>query len=219
MCAVGCTETATPAELSHPQLLGIRAEPPLIAPGQRCALSSLLAGPEGEITDVTASWKVVGAPGKPPIGHVETTASGVEYVAPDSVMPEGDEPIAVAAVEMTVEVDGYTLVGQKLVGVGPGVHENPMLVEVTIDGDVVDDTAEVTIPVGATVPITATAEPSVKDNGQIAWYATAGEIEIYRGPQTELRAPDSATGAVMFVIARDGLGGIAWRQIPLRFAK
>lgn len=212
--AVGCTDLATPAELSHPQILGIRAEPPLIAPGDSATLSALIAGPDGAI-DAVATWTVVAAPGQPPLGHVETTAGAAVYVAPETV-PATDSGIAIAEVELSTTVDGYDMVAQKLIGIGAGAHPNPTLTEISINGTAASGT-EIVVPIGATVPLSATTDPAVGESGQIAWYATAGEIEIYRGADTEMVAPAKAASAVLFVVARDGLGGIDWREIHVRF--
>jgi hypothetical protein len=72
------------------------------------------------------------------------------------------------------------------------------------------------IPAGGRAGLEVALDREPTENGGVAWYATVGEVEPYRQPVTEIAAPDEPTDGWLFVVVRDGLGGIGWRSAALR---
>jgi hypothetical protein len=57
---------------------------------------------------------------------------------------------------------------------------------------------------------------ALTDAGGFAWFSTVGDIERYLDAETTLEVKEEleATGWI-FVVARNGVGGISWRSIMI----
>jgi len=212
--AVGCGDLATPSELARPQVLAVRADPPGLAEGARAELSILLAGPDGLIDDAQVAWAVAEpTPELPAIGEVEIDGEGRVWYVPPPVI--GTPMLTSVQATATVGPD-TVLVALKGIGIGlPLSTANPTVDDLLIDGQSIEDGDTVELDVGATVELDVLATPPPTDNYIISWYATIGEIELYRRAPTELIAPDEAGSGVLYVVYRDDRGGVAWRSCEL----
>jgi hypothetical protein len=212
--AAGCNDLATPAELARPQILAVRADPPAIPAGSSSELSILIAGPEGTIDDATLSWTVAEpTPELPAIGAIEIDGDErVWYVAPSEV----GSP-SVATVEVSAQVDSESaLVALKGIGVGVNnATENPNVDDLVIDGQSFADGDAVTVQRDQVVSLDAVVSPPPTNNAIISWYATLGEIELYRRAPTELIAPAETGEGWLYIVYRDARGGVAWRHVAL----
>jgi hypothetical protein len=199
-----CTDFATPSELSHPQIIAIRATPPLVAAGERAELSVLVAGPNGRIEPRAVTWR----------GRIEVVGETVWYTAPDDVQPGGIFEELAATVELA---DGTELAAVKSIGVGlPLAADNPSITEVRADGQAMAAGDAIVLDLERTITLDLSVEPAPTDDAIFSWYSTAGEIDLYRRSPTELAALDEPATGALFVVYRDGFGGIDWRELALR---
>ena len=122
----GCeTLGATPAELSRPQILAIRADPPAIQVGQTSTLSILVADPDGVVANPDVTWALTTVdPDEQPLG----TLMGDGYTAPATLAEEFVAELVVAR----VLIAGKELTASKVISVGTDVRDNPALVGFTV---------------------------------------------------------------------------------------
>lgn len=206
-----CTDFATPAELTKPTVLAVVAEPPLVAPGEATELSIVMAGPDGPMTPDAVSWRLVETlPGVPPFGEVDGGAGAATYQAPDELpaLPEGVPPVT--SIEATVEADGTSVVVVKAVVVADVPAANPAIAVLAIGGEVAGD--RVVVGAGETVDLDVGTDPPPGEDAAFAWYSTAGEIERYQSNPAALVVEDDGW---LFVVFRDGRGGVAWRAVEV----
>ena len=204
-----CDDFATPAELETPQILGIAADPPAVAPGAATTMSLLVAGPDGEIETPSVVWEVVSLnPAFPPVGTVDDGSGAPIYTAPDMVEQEP----TLAMVQASVQTSDGLLLGQKAVVVAPFIASNPTLVKFT--ADTVDLlTNDLQLAQGQTVSLELGIDPEQDQDTTYSWYSTIGSIEQYRSAPAEMVAPDEAGSGWLFAVIRDGRGGIVWHKV------
>jgi hypothetical protein len=68
------------------------------------------------------------------------------------------------------------------------------------------------------IEVSATMAPDPGESGTYAWYTTVGDIPRYRDQTTILELTEESTtsgSGWMFVVGRDGQGGIAWKSVPV----
>ena len=65
------------------------------------------------------------------------------------------------------------------------------------------------------VAIDVAIEPAAGEDARFAWYSSAGEIERYQSTPAELVAAEDAGRGWLFVVVRDGLGGVAWHGVEV----
>ena len=209
----GCNDLATPAELVRPQVLAIRADPPAIPPGEASALSILVADQDGAVPSPEVTWEATaGNPGEPPLGSVAVGDGGeVIYTAPDAI----SEELAIATVTARVASDAGELVAVKAIGIGDLPLSNPELMAFTADGaDLLADQT-LTLEVGQTVSLAVDIGQASGDMTTFAWYATAGTIDLYQSNPVDMVARDEPGSGWLFVVVRDGLGGVVWQAIEV----
>ncbi len=214
--AAACDDFRSPAEIVEPQLFGVRAVPPAVAPGEQARLEFLIADVDGPRADIPASWAVIEGPGgAEPLGTVAATESGVVYTAPDEVDVDGDEP-AIAAIEAVIELPHREVVAVKTLRVGEP-RENPRIERVTLDGEGIDERGEVAA--GSEVELDVTADIPLDRVNDVSWAATAGELELFlRTPVTWVIPDDAGGTAWLYVAIRDGEGGGDWAAFPIDVA-
>jgi hypothetical protein len=215
LCAsTACTDFATPAELTKPTVLAIVADPPLVATGGTSELSVVLAGPDGPMSADQVEWALVETfPGVPPFGAVSAGAAPGEatFTVPDPLPPQPDGALPVSTVQATVTAGEETIVVVKAMVVADLPSANPEITALAIGGDVVDNA--VTVTAGATVPLDVGTEPAPSDDATYAWYSTVGEIQDYQSNPCELVVAQAPGEGWLFVVVRDGRGGVAWRGV------
>ena len=210
MAGGACDDFATPAELDRTQIIAVRAEPPIIPAGGETELDVFVAGPMGRTTDVQLTWAVTPTvPDTLPLGEVRLDGDRAFYVA-----PAGVSEITAAAVELKVGADSRVLTAIKAIVIGAPAVGNPVISEVRAAQMTVEDGEAIMAEPNTELALEVVVDPALTDSGQVAWYSTAGEIEFYRSEQTTLLVDDAAAGVVI-VVVRNGLGGVAWRQIDV----
>lgn len=206
---VGCNDLAQPSDLARPQILAVQADPPALAAGERALLSIVVAGPEGFITPAVTRWDLQ----EPSFGNLELEGDGSVYLRAPAELDE----VVFAAVEVSADLDDdSTLVAIKGTAMGVDtVPANPAITDLRIDGASVDDGGSVRLERGATIELDADTEPAPGQFHEFAWYATYGEIDLFRVSPTELVVPDEAAEGTLILVYRDGLGGVTWRSATI----
>jgi hypothetical protein len=212
-CAAGgCKEFATPADLDRDQILAIVTEPPSVGLGERSAVSILVAGPSGELAPAVGWSMMELAAGVAPVGSVEVDPDGgATYLAPDQRPPE--LPTA-GLLRAEVASASEPMIGVKAVVVGEVGLANPVVAGFSADGEDLLASPEITAAAGDAVAIAVELDAPDDDDAMFAWYTSLGTIERYRSNPTELVADEVGEGW-LFVVVRDGLGGVAWRKAHL----
>ena len=213
LLACACTEFATPAELSRAQVLAISAEPPAVPPAETTTLTILVADSDGPIATPDVSWTVTPLrPGDVPLGEV-ASIGGVQatYRAP----PEIAETPAFDAVQTSVQIDPSSppLIAIKAIVIGDLPLFNPTLSSFTV-GDIDALTSDsITLSRGERVALAITTESVDAEGKSVAWYSTVGTIERYQSTPADMVVSDEPGSGWLIVVARDGLGGVVWREV------
>ena len=211
LAAAGCTDFASPAELIKPTVLAVIAEPPVVAPGEDTQLTAVVADGSGELTGLPMRWSLVETyRGVPPMG----TLTGSTYTAPDPIpaLPANAPPID--SVRLEVDTGVTTLVNVKFVAVGAVDLTNPTISSFTV-GSAEAAAGPITVARGAALDLAITADPPLTDDARFAWYSSAGEIVKYQSNPTTMTAADDAGAGWLFVVVRDGKGGMAWQGVEI----
>ncbi len=214
LASAACTDFASPAELTKPTVLAVIADPPLVAPGATTTLTVAMAGPEGVVIPDDVQWRLAETlPGVPPLGEVTGDDAGASYTAPAELpeLPEGSLPLD--SVEATITVGGETVIVIKAILITELAAANPAITSFTIgEADAVDG---LTIARDAPVALAITTDPAPGEDATFAWYSTVGLIDQYQSNPTELIGAEAARQGWLFVVMRDGRGGVAWRGVSL----
>lgn len=218
LLAAGCTDFATPAELTKPTILAITAEPPVVAPGASAVLETVVVDGSGVLDGLTQRHALVETyPGVPPMGRLEDDGGVLRYVAPDPVPALPDDAPPLDSVQIDVDTPAGTLRAVKLMLVTDAVATaNPVISRLTIgDTDVIAAPGPIVLARETAVAIDVAIDPPAGDDARFAWYSSAGLIERYQSTPSELVAAEDARGGWLFVVVRDGLGGVAWHGVPV----
>lgn len=229
---IGCTDFRSPADLKHPQVLGVRLEPPQLRPGERARLDGLLTDAEGIVTVAPPVAVALSAdPGgrsAPPEAamFIERADNDFWMRAPDEATVAAvlaalglpaDAPLRLP-VRATFVVGGEERRADKIVTVLPTMGPtaptpNPVVADLLVAGFAVGSGAAV-IDVGVTSPLEALTLPDHPAPLSYAWYAGLGDLEGFRQPAARITAIAPGEGTLL-VVVRDDRGGIAWKQAPL----
>jgi hypothetical protein len=211
----GCEKFPTPAELDHPTVLAVIADPPVIAPGASSRLTVIAADYDGPIAAPPTGWALVPTfPGVEPMGRVVANADGsATYTAPDPVPALPDKVPPVDSVQATVAV-APQVVAVKLVVVQAGVvSPNPVITDITLDGVSIANGG--TIGVNAPAQLAMTVDGTPDENWSYAWYATAVRIPHYQSNPTDVEGADAPLDGWIYAVVRDGRGGAAVRAVQV----
>lgn len=210
-----CGDFPTPAELTKPTILAVIADPPLVAEGESTTLSVVVAGPEGPMTPETADWALAETfSGVPPIGALVANGDGTAtYTAPEELPELPDGVVPVDSVQLDVTAGDLTLTSIKAVVITDVPAANPAITSMVV-GEV---DAENGMHVAARVayPLEVAVDPEAGEDTKYAWYSTVGEIVDYQSNPAELVAADEPGDGWLFVVVRDGRGGVVVRGVAL----
>lgn len=199
-----CSDFKTASQLSKPQIIALRTEPAGVTPGERARLIALTAGPNGIIA-TDASWSLWSDAN----ASIETDADESWLNIPDGA----DEQTVQLFAEVSLPEN--VLSGTKSVPVLGATHANPVIVDVIVEGEPVPVGQAIRLSADQVADLDVETVPPAGDGARVTWYATIGEIELYRRTPTELLAPVEAETGWLIVVFRDGNGGITWRSHPL----
>jgi hypothetical protein len=197
VCATGCPNLPTASELGEPQILALVADPPCIQPGASAHLEPLVAGPGGTLVPSSVVWSVPAGS----VGAIETSNVRAAVDAP---------PGALIEVDVAVDVDGGTLHGFRTLTVG--VCANPVLAGITVDGVPAPVSSALTMFAHSSVDLDVSIDGGPAAEPVVSWFSTAGTIRLYRHTPTELVVRDDPGAGALYVIYRDGHGGVAWLE-------
>ncbi len=206
-----CTDFATPAELTRPTILAVTAEPPVVAPGGQTELSVVVVDAGGVLTGLPARWSLVETyRGVPPMGSL----AGSTYTAPDPLPPLPPNAPPIDSVQLEVDTGEGTLRAIKVIPVVALAATNPAITAFTVGAD--DGLAgPLTVARDAALELAVVTDPPAGDDARYAWYSSAGGIERYQSNPTTMVAAEAATRGWVFVVVRDGKGGVAWRGVEV----
>lgn len=218
LAMLGCTDFATPADLEVPTIIAVVAEPPIVRPGAATRVSVLVVGPDGALAGLTPRWSLIESfPTVPVMGTLTTDGADAIYQAPAEVPPRPANVPPVDTLRLEVDVpdgDGggtHTLTAVKAIGVLPQDAANPTLRVLGPDGE---DATTLRGPAADGVPLEVALTPAATDDTRYAWYSTVGTIADYQSNPATLTGEAPGTGTV-FVVVRDGVGGVAWRAVDV----
>ena len=203
--ASGCTDFDLPSALTREQVVAVRSTPASLTPGTRAQLDALIAGPDGVVEDAELNWSLT----TPTAGaSIEVDDSGAAWLS----VTDGVAPGPVGITLDVIAPSGAEASALKIVEVGdqPGDNPGPMGLRA---GELPIEGTELHVAAGATVALTA--EPEGVESPQLSWYATVGEIELYRRNPTELVAPEEPDEGWLIAVVRDGAGGVTWQIVSL----
>src|SRR5688572_17959024 len=157
----------------------MRATPASVPAGGAARLDALVAGPDG-VVGAPRTWTLLAGDG----ASIAIDGAGDAWLAVDPGAPPG-----VAELELTVAVAGAErdLTGVKQVAIGVDERANPEVAAVLADGAATAED-ELAAPAGSVLALRAEVEPTEAED-QVSWFATVGEIELYRRNPTELVLP------------------------------
>jgi hypothetical protein len=210
-----CTDFDTPSELQKATVLAVVADPPVTPPGASSRLELVLVDGAGRVATPEATWRLVETfPGVAPMGQVTGNPDGTgTYTAPAVAPPLDEKMPPIDSVEIEIAAMPRPLTALKGMVVADLASANPTVASLTVGGS--DGLAAATAPAGATTPVAVTIEPAAGDDATYAWYSTLGELEDYQSAEAQLIAPVEAGTGWLFVVVRDGKGGVAWHGAPL----
>ena len=210
-----CTDFTTPAELQKTTILAVVSDPPLTPPGGQSRLELVVVDQTGRVAAPASTWRMVETfPGVPPMGTVADNGDGTAtYNAPTDPPPTTEETPPIDSVEIELATTPRPLTVLKAQVVSSAPSQNPTLATVTVDG--VDARAGATARVAQSSTVAVTIDPPAGEDATYAWYTTLGKIEEYQSAEAILEAPEAAGSGWLFVVVRDGLGGVAWHGAPL----
>jgi hypothetical protein len=214
---IGCDDFAPPAELTAATVVGVRAEPPVVARGGETKLLPLIASPRGALDAAGATWRLTETlPGVPPFGQVIANPDGTAtYRAPQQLPELPPNALPIDSVELKLELDGRLSTTLKAVLVTDAMAANPAIAAVAVDGvPHGDGDAAIELAAGAEVALSVATAPEASDRTTFAWYASVGSIEKYQSQTCTYLAKEPGSGW-LFVVVREAQLGIAWRAIPL----
>jgi len=210
-----CGDFPTPAELTKPTILAVVADPPLVAEGESTTLNVVVAGPDGPMAPDALDWVLIETlPGVPVFGALVANDDGTAtYTAPDPLpeRPQGAPPVD--SVQLTVTVGDETLTSIKAVVVTDVPAANPAITSLIVGEAEAEDGMHVASDV--VYPIEVELDPAPGEDATYAWYSTAGAIEQYQSNPAELVGAEEAGDGWLFVVVRDGRGGVAWRGVEV----
>jgi hypothetical protein len=217
------------SRISKLRVLAVRADPPEVvlvpgAPVPDVQLTALAVGPAGEPVEIAyALCNVLGLP-----------AADLDCPGADGVPLQATSPVSASldlgthASELPAGVDAVQLaVGFRASSAGDSLHgfatltvrtsadvrpvRNPAVLDVTADGMSLAEDGTAALRAGSKVHLA----PRADDDGVIfSFYATAGDVEALRAtaadPVVEWTLPDAAGPVQLWIVARDGRGGVGW---------
>lgn len=212
-----CDDFAPPSALTSSQVVGVIAEPPIVAPGETTVLTPLIATPTGPLTGgagSSVSWTLTETlPGVPPFGELSARPDGTAlYRAPMTVPPLPPNAPPLDSAQLTTVLDGRKVTTLKAVLVAGVPTANPTISALTADGADVGEA--LTIDAGAEIALEVRTAPTAGENARFAWYSSVGDLEKYQSNPTTLVAKEPGTGW-LYVVVRDGQLGVTWRAIPV----
>lgn len=197
VCASGCPSLPTASDLGEPQILALVADPPCLQPGASAQLEALVAGPEGTLAPSRVVWSV--APGS--VGTIEANHVRAAVDASRGALLE---------VDVAVDADGVTLHGFRTLAVG--ACANPVLAGITVDGIPAPVSGVLTMSSSSSVTLDVSVDGTPAAERLVSWFSTAGAIRLYRHTPTELVVRDAPGTGALYVVYRDGNGGVAWLE-------
>lgn len=202
--AAGCTDFDLPSALTREQIVAVRSAPASLTPGGRARLDALVAGPDGIIDgdEAALAWSLTD-PSSSSGAAIEIDEDGSAWLSAAA----GAEPGPVGITLAVTAPSGSELRAVKEVAVGEEASDNPGPMGVVADGEPVAD--ELRAAPGAAVSLMA--ELDGVESPQLSWYATVGEIELYRRNPTELITPQEPDQGWLIAVVRDGAGGVTWQ--------
>ena len=179
--------------------MAVRSTPAAVASGGRARLDALVAGPDG-ILDAELAWSL-STPG----------GAAIEVDEDGTWLTVGDVEVGSVEVALAATTESAELHARKSVAIGADA-DNPGPMGIEADGQRIDADALQVAP-GAVVALRAGA--AGVEEADVSWFATVGEIELYRRNPTELTAPEDPSSGWLIAVVRDGSGGVTWQVVSL----
>lgn len=201
--ASGCPSLPTASDLGEPQILALIANPPCVQPGATAELEAIVAGPDGAITPSAITWSVPTGSS----GAIERSGAAWTLRAAEDAMLGG-----LIELHVVVGVEGAApLRGFRTLKIG-GACANPRIGGVLVDGVLQPATGAITMMSDGRIDLDVLVDGGLTDGSIVSWFSTAGAIELYRRTPTQLVVRTTPGDAVLYVVYRDGNGGVSWLE-------
>lgn len=217
------------SHVSKLRVLAVRADPPevVMVPGQPLppvTLSALAVGPAGEAVEMQyALCKAVGLPDPALdcpgsegflLDATSPTSAQLDLNGPLAAIPM-EEPMIEVAVGFRASSAGQSLHGFAVVTVRTSADgepvRNPSVLGLEADGAALPEDGSGTVHAGAIVHLTPAADD---DEVIFSFYSTAGDLDALRAtaavPEVDWTAPAVPGPVQLWIVARDGRGGVGW---------
>jgi hypothetical protein len=218
------------SHVSKLRVLAVRADPPevVLAPGEPAPsvqLTALAVEPGGAPVEVRfALCQAVGlpsagldCPGRDTLVALPATSPTSALLDPAGIPFEPPDPGAVVplVIGFRAESAGESLHGFATLNVrtsaDPTPVRNPSVVALQADGAALPENGSGTVRAGATVHLTPVAD---QDPVVFSFYSTAGDLDALRATaassEVDWTAPGEAGPVQLWIVARDGRGGVGW---------
>ena len=218
------------SHVSKLRVLAVRADPPevVLVPGQplpQVDLTALAVGPEGQPVEMQyALCKTVGLPSPDldcpgtdgiPLPAMSPVSARIDIEGFQSEIPSDATTIPLA-IGFRATSGGQSLHGFVTLSVRTSADtrppaRNPVVASLEADGTELPADGSGTVHAGAKIRLLPRG-----DDDQVTWsfYSTAGEIESLRAtaaePEVDFTAPAEAGPVRIWIVARDGRGGVGW---------
>jgi hypothetical protein len=217
------------SHVSKLRVLAVRAEPPEVilgtGPLPAVEFTALAVGPNGEAVEIQyALCNTAGlpsadldCPGKDGVALRATSplSARLDPEGFQADLPAGAPSTFPVAIGFRAWSGGQSLHGFTTLTVRTSADSrparNPVVASLEVDGRELPADGSATVHAGAKVHLLPRG-----DDDQVTWsfYSTAGEIDSLRAtavePEVDWTAPGVAGPARIWIVARDGRGGVGW---------
>jgi len=217
------------SHVSKLRVLAVRADPPEImlgaGPVPPVQLTALAVGPHGEPVEMQYSLcRTVGLPSADldcpgadgiPLQSMGPMSSRLDPERFTGALPADAPPVIPLAIGFRATSAGESLHGFTTLNVRTSADtrpaRNPVVLALEADGQELPANGSGTVHAKAKVKLLPRG-----DDDQVIWsfYSTAGEIDSLRAtaaePEVDWTAPSEPGAVQIWIVARDGQGGVGW---------
>ena len=198
------------SHISKLRVLAVRAEPPevVLVPGQpvpQVELTGLAIGPSGEPVEMHGIA----------LESTSATSALLDLNQAHLEMPASIPPLVPLSIGFSASSAGQSMHGFATLNLRTSADSaparNPTVEDLQADGGSLSADGSGTVHAGAKVQLTPFADD---DQVTFSFYSTAGDLDSLRAtaaqPEVDWTAPATTGPVQLWIVARDGRGGVGW---------